>query len=103
MKLLLSFLFLLSINKGQAQHLNFDETVHFIQQKVECCSVPFSKSTRRKVAKIDIAKNGDITLFYSDKKPQQTFNLFELYQEEEGAIGIDTIMSGKFIQFYVNE
>src|SRR5687767_6772271 len=103
MKLLLSLLLLLPIFKGEAQGLYFEETVHFIQQKVECCSVPFSKSTSRKVAKIGIAKNGNITLSYPDKQPPQTFNLFELYQEEEGAIGIDTIMSGKFIQFYVNE
>jgi hypothetical protein len=65
--------------------------------------VPFSKSTSRKVSKINIGKNGDIKLSYPDKQPPQTFNLFELYQEEEGTKGIDTIMSGKFIQFYVNE
>ena len=86
----------------QAQDSNFEQTVKFIQQKVSCCAVPFSKSTRRKVDSVSIAKNGDIALSYSDNKPKETFNLFELYKESDEATGIDTIMGGKFIQFYVN-
>lgn len=86
----------------QAQDSDFVQTVQFIQQKVSCCSVPFSKSTKRKVDGVSIAKNGDITLSYSDNKPKETFNLFELYKESDEATGIDTIMGGKFIQFYVN-
>lgn len=105
MRLLPVFLVFLIFNcyPLQAQDSNFEQTVQFIQQKVSCCAVPFSKSTRRKVDSIRIAKNGDIALSYSDNKPNQTFNLFELYKEEgESATGIDTIMGGKFIQFYVN-
>lgn len=102
MKILLSLAFLFRICFVQAQHINFEQTVHFIQQKVTCCSVPFAASTKRKVDFIDIEKNGDITISYSDNKLKQTFNLFDLYKEEEGATGIDTIMGGKFIQFYVN-
>lgn len=85
-----------------AQYDSFAPTVQFIQQKVSCCSAPFSLSTKRKVDNIGITKNGDITLSYSDNKLKQTFNIFELYKENAVATGIDTIMGGKFIQFYVS-
>ena len=103
MKIFLSIISLFSISYLQAQDVNFEQTVNFIQNKVYCCSVPFSKSTQRKVDSIDIGKNGNITLSYSDKKVKHTFNLFELHKETEKATGIDTIIGGKFIQFYVNE
>lgn len=104
MRLLPVFLVFLTFNCYllQAQDSNFEQTVQFIQQKVSCCAVPFSKSSNRKVDSISITKNGAITLFYSDNKPKETFNLCELYKESEEATGIDTIMGGKFIQFYVS-
>ena len=44
-----------------------------------------------------------MTLRYSDNKVKQTYNLLELHKENEGETGIDTIMGGKFIQFYIHE
>jgi len=102
MKILLLFVSLFSIACLQAQDMSFERTVQFIQAKVSCCSVPYSASTKKKADSIAIEKNGDITISYSDNKLKQTFNLFELYKEEEGATGIDTILGGKFIQFYVS-
>ena len=97
-------LFLTCFNLSvQAQEMNFEQTVSFIQQKVQCCSVPYSASTSRKVDSIYIERNGKISLFYSDKKPALTFNIFELYNDDEDSRGIDTIMGGKFIQFYIDE
>ncbi len=86
-----------------AQYNDFDHNVQIIKKKVLCCSVPFAASTKRKVDNIAITQNGNITLSYSDKKPEQTFNILKLYKEEKGATGIDTILSGKFIQFYVSK
>ena len=104
MKPLLVIIVLLACNSHllHAQDSGFEQTVNFIQQKVSCCSVPYSSSTKRRVDSISIANNGDITIRHSDNKRQQTFNLFELHKESEGATGIDTIMGGKFIQFYVS-
>lgn len=82
--------------------MSFEHTVEFIQAKISCCSVPYSASAKRKADSIAIGRNGDITISYSDNKLKQTFNLFALYKEEEGATGIDTVMDGKFIQFYVS-
>lgn len=101
------FLLLLSsfyLSGLQAQvNQSFEQKAEFIQKKVSCCSVPFAASTKGKVENIAIAKNGDVTLSYSDKRPNQSFNILKLYKEEKGATGIDTILGGKFIQFYVSE
>lgn len=80
----------------------FAETVRFIQRKIHCCSVPFSPSVKRKVDSISIVVSGDVTLYYSDNKPPQTFNLLKLYKETDESTGMDTILNGKYIQFYVN-
>jgi hypothetical protein len=85
-----------------AQENKFEETVAFIKKKVSCCAVPFSASTKRKIDFIDIRKNGEMTLRYSDNKLKQTYNLLDLYKEKEGETGIDTVMGGKFVQFYVH-
>lgn len=86
-----------------AQEMNFEQTVSFIKQKIHCCSVPFAASTSRKVDNIFIERNGDVRLSYSDRNPILTFNIFELYSDEENPNGIDTVMGGKFVQFYINE
>lgn len=86
----------------QAQDAGFGQTVQFIQNKIHCCSVPFSSSVKRKVDGILVTLNGDITLRYSDGKPPQTFNLLKLYKETGEATGMDTIMNGKYIQFQIN-
>lgn len=99
MKIFFTASFLLSILHISAQS-SFENTVAIIQNKVSCCSVPFSPSTKRKVSNIGIEKNGDISLYYSDKKAKEAFNLFELYKEES-ITGIDTILGGKFIQFHI--
>ena len=103
MKWFLLVVLCFSICGMHAQEMNFEQTVSFLQQKINCCSVPFAASTSRKVDSIFIDKNGDVTLTYSDKKPALTFNIFELYIEENGENGIDTVMGGKFVQFYINE
>lgn len=103
MKIVLFALPLFAIQSLYAQDKNFEQTVRFIQTKIDCCSVPFAASTTRKVAAIAITKNGDVTLFYSDKKPKQAFNIFSLYKGEGSVTGIDTVMAGKFIQFYAGE
>lgn len=102
MKIMLLLASLFSTYGLQAQYTNFEQTVRFIQKKIYCCSVPFAASTNRKVDSIAIEKNGNISLFYSDNKPKQTFNLFNLHKEDAETNSIDTILGGKFIQFYVN-
>lgn len=104
MKPLLIIMALLTCNSYplDAQDMDFEQTVTFIQQKISCCSVPYSPSTKRRADSISIARNGDLTIHYSDNKRQQSFNIFELHKETEDATGIDTIMNGKFIQFYVS-
>lgn len=87
---------------SQAQDARFTQTVHFIQSKIHCCSVPFSPSVKRKVDSVSVAINGDVTLHYSGNKPPQTFNLLKLYKEKGNATGMDTIMKGRYIQFHVN-
>lgn len=57
----------------KAQELNFEETVKYIKDKMECC-LQFSK-------KIEIKKNGLILLTYDNGK-NITFNLFDLYKGE---------------------
>ena len=103
MKWLLLFVLSFSMNSMHAQEMNFEETVRFLQQKIQCCSVPYAASTARKVDSISVEKNGDVTLFYSDKKPSLTFNIFELNNDMDGEKTIDTVMGGKFVQFYINE
>ncbi len=103
MKRLLIFISCFSAISGHAQEMDFEQTVSFIQQKIQCCSIPYSASTSRKVDSIFIERNGKISLYYSDKKPELTFNIFELYNDDEDSKGIDTVMSGKFIQFYIDE
>src|SRR5688572_16119572 len=100
MKIFFTVSFLLSILHINAQS-SFENTVQLIQNKVSCCSVPFSPSTKRKVSNIIIGKTGDISLYYSDKKAKETFNLFDLYKEES-VTGVDTVLAGKFIQFHIN-
>ncbi len=100
-QLLLAGLLLAGMLKAQAP--TFEKTVEVIQRNIRCCSVPFAASTSSKVEDIGILKNGTITLEYNGKKPKQTFNIFKLYKEAPTATGIDTILKGKFIQFYVNE
>ena len=103
MKLLMSIIFCSFFCDLHAQALSFEQTISFIQNKINCCSVPFTGSAPRRVDSISISKQGDITLSYSDDKPNQTFNVFQLYEEDVDSNGIDTIMGGKFIQFYINE
>ena len=103
MKKINLLIFLCCILSSHAQDISFEQTVHFIQKKVSCCSVPFAASTKSKVDSVAIFKNGNTTLFYPDKKPKQTFNIFKLYKEDNSATGIDTILGGKFIQFYVSK
>ena len=103
MRLLLLFIFCSFFYDLHAQALSFEQTVSFIQNKIHCCSVPFTGSAQRKADSIEIDQKGNITLSYSDDKPNQTFNIFRLYKADENAKGIDTIMGGKFIQFYINE
>lgn len=104
MKTLLSLILSLScLCSLHAQDINFEQTVKFIQKKVSCCSVPFAASSNKKVNSITIDVNGNTALSYSDKSTQHHFNLFKLYKEEQSKTGIDTIIGGKFIQFYVNE
>lgn len=102
-RLLLLFIFCSFIYDLHAQALSFEQTVSFIQNKIHCCSVPFTGSAPRKVDSIEIDQKGNITLSYSDDKPKQTFNISQLYKADESAKGIDTIMGGKFIQFNINE
>lgn len=82
---------------------NFQETVKFIQNKIKCCAVPASGSTNTKVDSINIDMEGNIILNYSNKAPKEYFNLFKLYYDDPTSEGIDTIMGGKFLQFYINE
>lgn len=103
MKWFLLFVLSFRISGMHAQEMNFEQTACFIQQKIQCCSVPYSASTSRKVDSIYIERNGNVSLFYSDKKPALTFNIFELHSEVDGENGIDTVMGGKFVQFYINE
>lgn len=86
----------------QAQDAEFVKTVRLIQHKINCCSVPFSPSVKRKVDSISVVMNGEVTFYYSDGKPPLTFNLLKLYKERGGGTGMDTIMNGKYIQFYLN-
>lgn len=104
MKQLIPALFLITCTgfSSQAQDEGFGQIVQFVQNKVHCCSVPFSPSVKRKVDSISIALHGDVTLHYSGKKPPQTFNLLKLYREMNKGMGMDTIMNGKYIQFYIN-
>ncbi len=88
-------------NTAMAQ--DFQETVNLIQNKIKCCAVPPSGSTNRKVDSINIDIEGKIILNYSNKAPKEYFNLFKLYYDDPTSKGIDTIMSGKFLQFYINE
>ena len=103
MKLLFSTLALCCITTSFAQPHNIQEVVQFIQKKVACCSVPFAASSGKKVASITIDANGNTELFYSDKSPNNNFNLFQLYKEEQSKTGIDTILKGRVIQFSVTE
>ncbi|HEX2847388.1 MAG TPA: hypothetical protein VHN59_12625 [Chitinophagaceae bacterium] len=86
----------------ETQDTGFAETVRFIQRKIHCCSVSFSPSVKRRVDSISIVISGDVTLYYSDNKPPQTFNLLKLYKETDESAGMDTILNGKYIQFHVN-
>lgn len=56
----------------KAQELNFDETVKYIKDKMECCQ-EYTKST------IEIKKNGLILLTKENGK-KYNFNLFDLYK-----------------------
>ena len=103
MKLCLLLAGLLVAGLVRAQSQSFEQTVEVIKKNIRCCSVPFSPSTTAKVEDIRISKNGTITLVYNGNRPKQTFNIFKLYEETATATGIDTILGGKFIQFYVNE
>lgn len=103
MKRLLTLLPVFGLGLTHAQKTDFEQSVQFIQNKIYCCSVPFSNSSKKKVDSITIDKKGNIALSYSDKSPKQHFNLFELYKDENATAGIDTILNGKFIQFNVNE
>jgi len=87
---------------SKTPNTEFAEIVRSIQRKIHCCSAPFSPSVKRKVDSISIVISGDVTLYYSDNKTPQTFNLLKLYRETDESTGIDTILNGKYIQFHVN-
>jgi len=87
---------------AQVNH-SYKQTAEFIQKKVSCCSVPFAASSNAKVDSIAIELNGATTLYYSDKRGKNIFNLFELYKENQWETGIDTILKGKFVQFFISE
>ena len=97
--LFISMAFVFTTAKAQ----NFQETVKFIQNKIECCAIPASGSTNKKVDSISINTDGNVILYYSNKAAKEYFNLFKLYYDDPTSKGIDIIMGGKFLQFYINE
>jgi hypothetical protein len=82
---------------------NFAETKAYIQEKVRCCSVDFTKSAFSKVSAVDISEDGTVTLHYLPEKGLTTFNLFTLYKESDSATGITLYGKSKFVQFHVSE
>lgn len=98
----LVFLLLLSY-KGFGQVRDLEQTKAFIQEKVRCCSVPFTPSQSKKVGFIVIEDEGSIALYYNDSMVPNTFNLFDLYKENDTATGIQLTNNSKFVRFQVNE
>ena len=101
MKTIFFFLLAMLFNTAIAQ--NFQQTVKLIQDKISCCAVPLSTSSKNKVDSINIDAQGNITLNYSNKAAKEYFNLFKLFNGNPTSKGIDTLMGGKFIQFYISE
>ncbi|MEN2412200.1 hypothetical protein [Flavobacterium mesophilum] len=87
---------------SKAQNVDFEKNVTFLQEKIRCCSVPFSASTKRKVDSIAVAINGDAKLFYSDKKAPLAFNILQLYKEDPKDYGFNISPDNKFIWFHIS-
>lgn len=83
----------------KAQQMSFDETVKYIQQKVECCSVNYDDGTAR-YSKIDITKNGQIKFIRTDGE-SMTFNLFDLNQRGSCECGISNDVT--YVEFWYEE
>lgn len=83
----------------KAQQMNFEETVKYIQQKVECCTVNYDDGTAR-YSKVDIAKNGQIKFIRTDTE-NLTFNLFDLNKRGSCECGISNDVT--YVEFWYEE
>ena len=80
----------------KAQQMSFDETVKYIQQKVECCSVNYDDGTAR-YSRVDIINNGQIKFFRTDGD-SLIFNLFDLNKRGSCECGISN--DGIYVEFW---
>lgn len=71
--------FVVCANRTTAQRLSFDETVKYIEDKLECCRDP---DWYREIK--DITKTGRITIIRSGFK-ETVYDIFELFPDIEGA------------------
>ena len=73
-KLITLCLLLATTFATKAQEMNFDETVKYINEKIECCSA-------FKTHRFEAKKNGDVTVYSPDGAPYVNFNFFDAEKE----------------------
>lgn len=95
-KILTICLIMTTVFTVNAQELSFDETVKYIQQKVEYCSVNYDDGTAR-YSKVDITKNGQIK-FIRTNGESMTFNLFDLNKRGSCECGISN--DATYVEFW---
>lgn len=98
-KLFIICLFLATTFSVKAQQMSFHETVKYIQQKVECCSVNYEDGTAR-YSKVDITISGQIKFIRTDGE-SLTFNLFDLNKRRSCECGISN--NDTYVEFWYEE
>ena len=80
----------------KAQDMSFEETVKYIQEKINCCTVDYDDGTTR-YSKIEINKNGNINFVRSEAQ-NLPFNLFDLNKRGDCKCGIS--QEGTYVEFW---
>ncbi|MBW0176662.1 hypothetical protein [Sediminibacterium sp.] len=98
----IAFLCAYAVN-AQKQHKAFTASANAIKNNMRCCSAAFPGSGSFKATTVLISEGGAMTIVYNNGRPPVSFNLYELYKNEQAPLGLYYKTGSRTVEFRTDE